>query len=643
MNFDFTGHAEATLKDTVNLAVKQLEESDIPRLYFPCKRVGDEVNELQYHYFGRYYEEDEIVTSRKGNTISAGATFSMKNLTEKPENWDETWGAFYIDEKDNTGFKIYIVVPHVGVTDYTISYIEYSIVNRVFKYTRNFKELKRSYKNIQEAFSEVSYALKIKNILFVLSPRATPMFYYDMYTTMATMNKEVASYIGRFLERLLQYSWIEVLYKSGLPRTTVKEYMSDFSYNERNYLDTSQTSARMMMGLPKPLWKMALRGELDAKQLQSFSREAKNYKEYVENVKRGEFSEYFHMDSFDYWLESRLPEVKAFDWEDIDREVRRRLERGTNGSDYYSMIREYREENSRIMTDNIKAMSPKVKDYYQRLYEKEVQVKSAKAKEVALLRIRIYERGYKLFMQVMDITKSLNKEYGVNHTARVVNGEGGWLIWKKEDTSAIAIHLKRGFDLKRVVGYIYYQCPLDQGFNLRGTKSYSSHAFSDTGNTTYRDYLDMISRYSTTYDKYPRYLKTAHDIAVANVNLTKDSDFVAKLESQTAKISDYESVKIRGAKYKIIVPRTVDDFLSEGSDMGNCVASYAHSVVSGAKQVIFMRDIAKPNKALINIEIRNGAIVQAEQRFNQAVDENHKQFIDAFAEKVGLGNNVWGR
>lgn len=640
MNFDFTGHADATVKDTINLAVRQLEESNIPRLYFPCKKLGDEVYNLQFHYFGRYYEEDEIVRSRRGNTINAGATFSMKNLTEKPKNWDESWGAFYIDEKDNTGFKIYIVVPHVGVTDYNISYIEYSITNRVFKYTKNFKELKRSYKNIQEAFSEVSRALEIKNILFVLSPRATPMFYYDMYNTMATMNKEVAQYIGRFLERLLRYSWIEVLYKSGLPRDVVKAYMKEVTYSESRYLDTSQTSARMMMGLPKPLWKMALRGEFSVDQLQKYSQTAKQYKDYTERVESGDLSSHFSMDDFDDWLQDKLPEVKAFDWEDIDRDVRSAVRSRLTYYEYSDMVDEYDDKNWHIMRTNMETLNPKVKDYYKRKYNSEFEAKKEEAKQSALIRIKEYQEGYKLFMQVMDITKSLNKEYGVNHTKQIVNGEGSWLVWEKIDTSAIGIHLKRGFDLKRLVGYIYYQCPLDQGFKLRGNTGYRE-SFADTGNATYRDYLDMISMYSTTYDKYPRYLKTAHDIAVANVNLTKDADFVAKLESQTAKISDFESVKIRGAKYKIIVPRTVDDFLSEGSDMGNCVASYAHSVVAGSKQVIFMRDIAKPNKALINIEIRNGAIVQAEKRFNQPVDEEHKQFINAFAEKVGLDNKVW--
>lgn len=641
MIIDLTGHKDKSVAEKTNISVTQLLESEAPRIVYPINQNTDEhsakVSEAKEHYFGKY---------TKDGKINSGATFSLKGLNELPKFYvEKEYGIMFLEEKTNTGFTIHIVEPTKYETrPYDLKTLTVNLITREYTYSKNGKEYKTSYTNIDNFFDKVG-VLGIRNVLFVLSPREYPMFYYDMYSNLSTRRYETANYIGRFFERLLTYKNIEVLYKSGLPNSIVNEYARTIIDNEgyRNILDDTQTSARMMLKIPKPLWKMALKGYFSYRQLQKIY----GTMVYIEKLERDKYvdaKKYANDKSFESWVLSRLPKVTAFKYHTLIRNL--------NHKNYPSFKAQQQVEETRgkkykeLKLNRLSQMNPKVLAYYKRKYaEYKKEIYNRHLAYVEGRRSHVNE-GIKYLSSVIAHTNALNKLYGINHTKHVLKGEGVAFTGSPSDrnNSAIGIHIERGFDLKRLVMYIYYECPLDQGYNLRGFSNSTSKnrnygdgfAFTHDEDSTYVDYLDMVSRTSKHYERYPKHLKTAHDIAVANMNLIDNEETRDKLHAMTREAKKYEEIKVPRAKFLIKVPDTVQDFVEEGNNMGNCIGGYVHSVLAGTKDILFMRHVKNPDKARVNIEVRDGAVVQIEGRFRARPTAEEYKYIQEFAKHAGL-------
>lgn len=141
------------------------------------------------------------------------------------------------------------------------------------------------------------------------------------------------------------------------------------------------------------------------------------------------------------------------------------------------------------------------------------------------------------------------------------------------------------------------------------------------------DYASMMSKISPKFDKYPRHFLTTHKIATRNYNRLKEEFDEIEFKKHINK--DMEK---SFGRYCFIYPKSTQEIKDEAVSQNNCVASYIKSVLEGSCDILFLRTKKEPEKSLVTIEVRNGKIVQARQRFNDPVDTEQQEAIDKWNE-----------
>lgn len=137
------------------------------------------------------------------------------------------------------------------------------------------------------------------------------------------------------------------------------------------------------------------------------------------------------------------------------------------------------------------------------------------------------------------------------------------------------------------------------------------------------DYAKMMSEISNKFDKYPKHLLTTHKIATRNYNRLKkqfeESEFQKRID---------KSMEKTFGKYCFIYPDTTQDIKDESVQMNNCVSSYIDNVIDGTCHILFLREKDYPDKSLVTIEVQDGKIVQALQRFNHPLTKEQREVVN---------------
>ena len=153
------------------------------------------------------------------------------------------------------------------------------------------------------------------------------------------------------------------------------------------------------------------------------------------------------------------------------------------------------------------------------------------------------------------------------------------------------------------------------------------------------DYARMMKEISPKFDKYPRHFPTTHKIATRNYNRLKE-EFD---EKEFKKCINNDMEKTFG-EYCFIYPESTQAIKDEAVSQNNCVASYIKDVLNRNCDILFLRKKEYPNRSLVTIEVRNGKIVQAKQRFNDPVDSEQQNAIDKwnkwYSNKINNKNNL---
>lgn len=137
------------------------------------------------------------------------------------------------------------------------------------------------------------------------------------------------------------------------------------------------------------------------------------------------------------------------------------------------------------------------------------------------------------------------------------------------------------------------------------------------------DYVEMMSKISPKYEKYPKNFLTTHRIATRNYERLKEqfeeADFQARIDKELECVID---------EYKIIYPKTVQDIRDEAISQNHCVASYIKRVIQGECHILFMRKKDSVDKSLITLEVRNGRVVQARGKYNRETTSKEREAIN---------------
>lgn len=148
------------------------------------------------------------------------------------------------------------------------------------------------------------------------------------------------------------------------------------------------------------------------------------------------------------------------------------------------------------------------------------------------------------------------------------------------------------------------------------------------------DNCNMLSQMSNKYDRYPRHFLTSHQITSRTYQRWKQ-EFNEELFAKRVNTK----MEVTIGDYKFIYPKTTKDIKDEAVQQSNCVASYIDKVISGSCDIILMRKKNDVENSLVTVEIRNGKVVQARQRFNEPVNESEQKALYKYDEFLSKLNN----
>lgn len=187
--------------------------------------------------------------------------------------------------------------------------------------------------------------------------------------------------------------------------------------------------------------------------------------------------------------------------------------------------------------------------------------------------------------------------------------------------------IHKGYDYRRL-----YQYLTDDIYTYQGISDVSE------GLTLLKDYINMCETMGVPYEKYPKSLKLAHDLASKNLEIKVNNE-QQELFREVISKEDYKNLEYKGTYYSVVNPKTTDDIVNEGRYLHHCVGSYVNTVIKGATKILFFRNNDNIDRPLITLEVRDGVLRQYKGRQNRRPTDIEMNEIMRWANLKGLA--VW--
>ena len=187
--------------------------------------------------------------------------------------------------------------------------------------------------------------------------------------------------------------------------------------------------------------------------------------------------------------------------------------------------------------------------------------------------------------------------------------------------------INKGYDYRRL-----YQYLTDDIYTYQGISDIPE------GLTLLKDYINMCEQMNVPYEKYPKSLKLAHDLASKNLEIKVNNE-QQEMFKEVINKDDYKNLEYKGTYYSVVNPKTTDDIVNEGRYLHHCVGSYVNTVIKGATKILFFRNNDNIDKPLITLEVRDGVLRQYKGRQNRRPTDTEMDEIMRWANLKGLA--VW--
>jgi hypothetical protein len=175
-------------------------------------------------------------------------------------------------------------------------------------------------------------------------------------------------------------------------------------------------------------------------------------------------------------------------------------------------------------------------------------------------------------------------------------------------------------------------------YDMKALLNYCINYLEPFENIKLRESLSLLTDYYRMgYDigrelkKYPKYLKSMHDIIMANFNAYK-KDYNELLFKEKAK----PDLEYKNHKYCMLIPKISKDIIAEGTNLNHCVSSYVDKVIRGETYILFMRMIELEDSSLVTVEFKDNAIVQARGSYNRDLIKEEKEFLEEYCKAKKL-------
>ncbi|PPB12981.1 PcfJ domain-containing protein [Brevibacillus laterosporus] len=218
--------------------------------------------------------------------------------------------------------------------------------------------------------------------------------------------------------------------------------------------------------------------------------------------------------------------------------------------------------------------------------------------------------------------KTLEDEFGIDKLKSFFDNEFGHIYDKHTYRSALRIAEQYNLPIKKFIKYIYFECDVSQGLQ------------ANTALDQYADYIRMTTEMGyERFERYPKFLRTAHDIASRNYRIKLNEIEMKEWESSYENNKHFEYA-YQG--YRIFPPKEPSDLIKEGNVLGHCVGSYVNKVRKGISAILFLRERDDIEAPLVTIEVIENRIAQARGKMNYPPTQKQNEIIKKFAEKFGL-------
>lgn len=178
--------------------------------------------------------------------------------------------------------------------------------------------------------------------------------------------------------------------------------------------------------------------------------------------------------------------------------------------------------------------------------------------------------------------------------------------------AAIASLLKYGYKIEKLLNYLKRQSDDDD--------DWSSIRFLE-------DYLEMSSIVGVKPDLFPSNIRQAHDNMMNAYHAHKNEHNDIVLHQIAV---NCEKQIPAHPELTIIIPKSTMDFVVEGREQHNCVASYVESVIRKKDIVFFVRTKEHPEESFVTAEYKDGELVQILGKYNNKV---HRKDVIDFAKE----------
>ncbi len=233
--------------------------------------------------------------------------------------------------------------------------------------------------------------------------------------------------------------------------------------------------------------------------------------------------------------------------------------------------------------------------------------------------------------QALDVAKQVDKERGYHdaeewHRKLATGLVKSYYSYTNAWGACIdfVANNSNGDSVNNLVRYLYASCYHQQALD-------SADALG-----VLRDYYRNVQNDDNPV-KYPRYLKTAHDVASANNAVLSDKG------NESGVIKNYihhQGLEGSFGDWAFIVAASASEISDEANQQSNCVRGYIGSVAKGISTIMFMRKAESIKTSSVTFEVQGGSIVQAYATFNHHLDKDQSKALRQYAKANDLSINL---
>jgi hypothetical protein len=225
------------------------------------------------------------------------------------------------------------------------------------------------------------------------------------------------------------------------------------------------------------------------------------------------------------------------------------------------------------------------------------------------------ERGYHEYKTYYD---SLSNSM-INYLKWVLNGKGySWGRTLGEVAEA------GNTDIFHLAHYLYASCYHQQALDLGVALQILD------------DYYNLVSK-TKNFVKFPRYLKTAHDIASRNAKELGNS--LNQIDVYNV-YNKYQYLETSFKEYSMILGASPKEIVDEGQLQHNCVGGYVKDVAEGKSIIMFLRKKADIYHSWVTVELRGDKdgleVVQTYGTFNTHLNPEQKVALATWMKLMGV-------